>query len=305
MTLSTNFDGRNYVETYRQGRLVYVRNFKCASTFFSNVFESAGWNRILYSNIDWDQDHVFSHIREPIYRRSLGLVEWATACGLLEELVNDPRISQLLRTAPGLSDYMPYLDYFGSTAWKIDWIPLTGTVEQNIQITKKLLESHGVIIDDQQWIQPSNPSDPLQKQATQQLHQLLEYAMITDIEHLFTDNEYLHQYVRNAVLRHFYNSVRDATWPICPDIKDFYTLPLFIRKELAEVHCNNRVKISQDLTTVKIIQQLDSTEALPYKRRYGIDTFQALGPVLQDIELWTKILDRFNSNGNTWSEISW
>jgi hypothetical protein len=270
------------------------------------VLESVGWERILYSSIDWDQDHVFGHIREPIYRRSLGIIEWVTECGLLDDFVNDPRMSNLLRTVSVIDDHtVPYLDYFGPRAWKIDWIPLTGDFEQNIQQTKKLLESHGVVIDDCQWIQETNTSNPLQKQATLKMHQLMEYAMIADIDYLFTDNEYIKQYTDNAVFRHFYNSVRDTSWPQCPDLVEFYKLPEFIREELSRVHSNDRVEISKDLTTVNIVQPRVSAKTLPYETRSGLDTFQALGPVVKDIELWTTVLEKFNSSGNTWAEISW
>lgn len=306
MTLSLPGFPRNYIHTYRQGNLVYVRNLKCASTFFSNVFESASWQRILYSSINWEQDHVFGHIREPIYRRSLGIVERVTQCGLLEELINDPRMGNLLRTAPALDEHtIPYLDYFGPQGWKIDWIPLIGGVDQNILMTKKLLESHNVAIDNQLWIQETNTSDPLQKQATLKIHQLMEYAMIVDIEHLFTDNEYIRQYARNAVFQHFYNSVREDSWPQCPDIVDFYKLPEFIREELSRIHNNDWVEISKDLTAANIVRPRIYEEKLYYKNRPGLDTFQAIGPVLKDIELWTTVLEKFNSNGNTWAEISW
>lgn len=306
MTVSLPGFSRNYVHTYRQENLVYVKNFKCASTFFSNVFESVGWQRILYSSIDWDQDHVFGHIREPIYRRSLGIVERVTQCELLEELINDPRMSCLLRTASVLDEHtVPYLDFFGPQGWKIDWIPLIGGVDQNISMTKKLLESHDVVIDDRLWIQETNTSDPLQKQATLKMHKLMEYDMIRDIEHLFTDNEYIRQYASNAVFRHFYNSVRVDNWPQCPDVVEFYKLPEFIREELSRVHSNDWIEISKDLTTIKIVQPRVYTEKPYYKNRPGLDTFQALGPVLKDIELWITVLEKFNSDGNTWAEISW
>lgn len=306
MTLSLPGFLRNYIQTYRQGNLVYVRNLKCASTFFSNVFESSGWQRILYSSINWDQDHVFGHIREPIYRRSMGIVERVTMCKLLEELINDSRMSNLLCTASVLDEHtVPYLDYFGPQGWKIDWIPLIGGVDQNILMTKKLLESHNVVIDDQLWIQETNTSNPLKKQATLKMHQLMEYAIIVDIEHLFTDNEYLCQYASNAVFQRFYNSVRDANWPQCPDVVEFYKLPEFVREELSRVHRNDWVEISKDLTTVNIVQPRVYAEKSYYKNRPGLDTFQALGPVLKDIELWTTVLEKFNSSGNTWAEISW
>ena len=306
MTLSSPGILRNYIHTYRQGNLVYVRNLKCASTFFSNVFESVGWQRILYSSIDWEHDHVFGHIREPIYRRSLGIVERVTQCELLEELVNDPRMSNLLRTASVLDEHtISYLDYFGPQGWKIDWIPLIGGVDQNILMTKKLLGSHNVVIDDQLWIQETNTSDPLQKQATFKMHQLMVHTMIVDLEHLFTENEYLRQFASNAVFQYFYNSVREASWPQCPDVVDFYKLPESIREELSRVHSNDWVEISKDLTTVNIVQPRVYSEKLYYKNRPGLDTFQALGPVLKDIELWTTVLEKFNSGGNTWAEISW
>jgi hypothetical protein len=129
--------------------------------------------------------------------------------------------------------------------------------------------------------------------------------MIADSEHLFTDNEYLCQYASNAVFQRFYNSVRDASWPQCPDVVEFYKLPEPIREELSGVHSNDWVEISKDLTTVNIAQPRVDAEKSYYKNRPGLDTFQALGPVLKDIELWTTVLEKFNSSGNTWAEISW
>jgi len=313
LTKSNNFL-RNYIETYRQGHLVYVRNLKCASTFFTKSFRSAGWKQILFNEIDWNQDHVFGHIQDPLKRRCQGIVEYVKECGLDKELANDPRMINLLRWTAGLDSHsVAYLKYFGTQCWKIDWIPLISDAETNIAVTKKLLKSHSIVIADHLWSLDNHKNNEANQKSTDQLMQLMEYTIIDSIENLFVESIYFNQYIDNLIFRHHYNIVKDTLWPCCPKILDFHKLPLMIRKELATFHYNNRVQISEDLTTVKICRQMLSADKEKYytvneqRKHYSSSGILplTLDPLIEDIELWESILQCFNFNGSNWSEISW
>jgi len=58
----------------------------------------------------------------------------------------------------------------------------------------------------------------------------------------------------NIFLKKFYNNVKDPSWPECPDVDQFSTLPLEIRKELAAGHSLEQyLKISQDLESLEVV----------------------------------------------------
>ena len=121
--------------------LVYVRNLKCASTFFfENLLNVFDWERISYQNINWDTDHVFGHIIDPITRRHKAVAEFIDMRMLSEEFLKNQKLQQLLSVAPYLDRHgIPYTTTFKDKCYKIDWIPILDSNIGNITNTQKLL----------------------------------------------------------------------------------------------------------------------------------------------------------------------
>ena len=77
---------------WRCGNLVYYRNYKCATTFYLHIFKT--WEEITTHDIDWEKDHVFSYIRDPIERYRSGIAEFLFSLfrfniTLKDDIIND------------------------------------------------------------------------------------------------------------------------------------------------------------------------------------------------------------------------
>lgn len=65
----------------------------------------------------------------------------------------------------------------------------------------------------------------------------------------------------NEFFQNFYNDIKDPSWPQCPPVEQFNTLPLPIRQELIENHSLSKyLKIADNLESVSIIN-LDELRA--------------------------------------------
>lgn len=125
---------------------MYVRTLKCASSFFYNNFtQKFKWDIISFDSIDWSNDHVFSHIMDPLERRHKGVLEYIVMKGA-QDLVRDSKEFQnLIRHVPMLDDHsMSYHDTYGHLCWSIDWIPTTLGVNTTIALTERLLWKYNV-----------------------------------------------------------------------------------------------------------------------------------------------------------------
>ena len=126
--------------------LVYIGNFKVASTYFLHWLGMHGWKEIHMTDIDWNVDHVFSHIMDPLVRRHKGMAEFLNMFGLDDKLTNDSSLFYFLQA--------PYLDFhacpmsimFKDKVDAIDWIPIDVESIDYIALTKCLLDKHQVDI---------------------------------------------------------------------------------------------------------------------------------------------------------------
>jgi len=155
------------IEVCSCGPLVYVRTLKCASTFFYwNFTKTFGWHEIDYQDIDWDRQHVFGHLAEPITRRHKAVAEYIDMHSLGHEYLNNENLQQLLDETPTLDCHSaPYLDTFQTDAYRIDWIPLSDNNDDNIDITARLLRTYGV--DNVQWDRDFDHSASASKKAVE------------------------------------------------------------------------------------------------------------------------------------------
>ena len=49
-----------------------------------------------------------------------------------------------------------------------------------------------------------------------------------------------------------YNSIKDQSWPLCPALEDFHTLPLTIRKEIAETQSDS-CRVDSDFLKIELV----------------------------------------------------
>jgi hypothetical protein len=157
------------IPALRYNNLVYVRNLKCASTFFyENLLNVLGWKKTSYDDINWELDHVFGHLIDPVERRHKGVAEFIDMCGLTDKFVNDDQLQSLLRATPFLDRHaVSYTNIFKEKCYSIDWIPLVSSAHNdNILNTQKLLKYYGHNIAMADWdLTYVHPGDPLKKQA--------------------------------------------------------------------------------------------------------------------------------------------
>lgn len=141
------------IPTLRHGNLVYVRNLKCGSTFFyNNLLIAFGWEVINYDTINWQTDHVFGHLFDPIKRRHKGVAEFVDMCNLTDEFITDVNLQNLLSSTPFLDRHaVAYTDIFKEKSHQIDWIPLAYSNQENIKHTQALLNYHKLNVVDADW----------------------------------------------------------------------------------------------------------------------------------------------------------
>ena len=137
---------RHYIEAVRHKNLVYLRTLKCASTFFYRNFrENLMWQTIPWSNIDWENDHVFSHIMEPVKRRHKAVAQRLFMLGLCDQYINDSNLQECLEHSLMLDQHGEnYSTRYGTACNLIDWIPLQPDKRVNITLTEALLSESGV-----------------------------------------------------------------------------------------------------------------------------------------------------------------
>jgi hypothetical protein len=131
---------------YRRGRLVYAPVFKAASSYYTNLLEHNGWESILYTDVNWDHDHVFGFIMDPIKRYFKGLAQDLSGNIVNgEEFIeaNEERIVTdthfLLYSYHTLPISTTHADHY----YYIDWIPLDSDTHATVYL-EQLLEQHDI-----------------------------------------------------------------------------------------------------------------------------------------------------------------
>lgn len=166
------------------GHLVYVRNLKCASTFFwHNFLSTFGWQEIEWAHIDWQTQRVFGHVLDPLQRRIKGMAEYIHMSGLTEEFKKNQKFRQFIINIPVLDQHSAsYFDWFGTAAWHIDWIPIDPDHSKTVKYTDTLLEHYRIYTLDRWDYAWSHPGEPDKKHIEQLL--IAEEKNQTCPEHL-------------------------------------------------------------------------------------------------------------------------
>lgn len=142
-----NLKQRDSIQCLTNGPMVYVRNLKCASTFFGSSFKKCWrWEPIVWHNIDWETQHVFGHMLDPIERRFKGLAEYINMHGLNDLFCNNTDFQNFVKNVVCLDEHTSsYHNTFGNLVYHIDWIPISGyTHDQVIGFTERLMRHYGI-----------------------------------------------------------------------------------------------------------------------------------------------------------------
>ncbi len=136
---------KNYVQACSNGPLTYLRTLKNASSFFFNSLTgNFRWWPVAWSEIQWHETHVFSHIQDPLERRHKGILEHVMITGCEDLLHNDKNFQRFIRHVPCTDEHTVNLfEMYGSWCYSIDWIPLYPDPDMTVEITEKLLRVYG------------------------------------------------------------------------------------------------------------------------------------------------------------------
>lgn len=264
----------------RKGTVVYIRNLKCASTFFYQNFKAQGWTATDYYEIDWENDFVFSHIMDPIARRHKGLAEYICEVQMGHRYLNDPGLQNILTSCLFLDRHgIPYSQAFAGHCDHIHWIPLIYGQEQNVTVTQNLLNRQfGMDIRSEDWDfdhAHSTPEDDVKRLVEKQLQKQWDqnlYSVEQDLDYWWN---------------YLYNAVKDPSWPDAERAEDFYNLPRWIQKELFENFQSQALKFVDHGDRYKLL--LYPTSSLPNK------VTAAHVAILQaDIDLYNHVVKTFS-----------
>ena len=133
------------VHVYRYADLVYVATFKCASTYYTTLFQSNGWQRIYWSDIDWKNDHVFGFLIDPVTRYVKALAEdyINEENEQFSEFILRYLENMLPRSSLITFHSIPICLGLKSYAKHIDWIPIADGYHHH-SLLLNLLDSHNV-----------------------------------------------------------------------------------------------------------------------------------------------------------------
>lgn len=159
---------------YRKGPLVYIPTLKNACSYYRSVCLHNYWDQIEWKDIDWDHDHVFSFISDPITRYFKGLAQDVfniyfeedkqVFYEILKYSTRKFQDSTLVLTLHSLPLYTIYNDYVN----KIDWIPL---IQDSDRYFKILCDNYNISIDLNLESADENKSTPQQINFYKELYQ--------------------------------------------------------------------------------------------------------------------------------------
>jgi hypothetical protein len=116
---------------YSYNNVVYVPVFKCASTYYTQVFHKHNrWQKVKLTDVDWDTTKAVGLIMNPMTRRVKGIVEalvlsYSDNYSEILQLLEQENFCKLLSTITMLDAHsMPYTYMFGDLLNKVHWIPM-------------------------------------------------------------------------------------------------------------------------------------------------------------------------------------
>ena len=147
---------------YRRGKLVYAPVFKAASSYYTNLLEHNGWQAIKYIEVDWDNDHVFGFIMDPIKRYFKGLAQ-DLSHNIIDgkEFIEKNKESIVTDTQFLFFSYhtLPISITHADHYYAIDWIPIDNDSNATVYL-EELLAPYDIKLDIPDHIF-SHPSDSM------------------------------------------------------------------------------------------------------------------------------------------------
>ena len=205
------------MDAYRSGRLVYIPIPKIASSSFRYLFgETLVWQQTQVDQIDWDHDHVFSHIMDPMVRHAKGTAECVIQYDMLD-VVEDPKFQKLLATCVFDIHSYPIVQCIGAeNCQKIDWIPIDLVEVDGNTLTAKFLKHHGIDISAQDLPKLYTSTDSLlgdEKQALSvrilELHK--KYDVNNTLSYFYDRDIVLYNHVK-VTIRWWQDSWDQISW---------------------------------------------------------------------------------------------
>jgi hypothetical protein len=131
----------------RSGKLVYVDHPKCASTYYSSLLKSNGWQQIKFKDIDWASDQVFGFFMHPKIKHAKAVTEDLQSRHS-DNLDSILKLGESFFQDLGLFGWhsMPLWLRVGDHLYNITWIPLDGKISSD-ELLKKYLAHHGTSIE--------------------------------------------------------------------------------------------------------------------------------------------------------------
>jgi hypothetical protein len=167
------------MKVFRHKNLVYLPITKNASTSYTELFSNQlKWQTSYIDLIDWEKDHVFSHLLHPYTRHLKGI----TTCLMtyqLHDLVDNNNFLKLLGTAVFDLHSYPLTPALGENVYKIDWLLLDHSEVSGDYLTVKLLESYDIKITEND-IPKLNIKSQHEKALLDKINQIRDQNNLTD-----------------------------------------------------------------------------------------------------------------------------
>ena len=131
-------------ECYRSptSHLVYFAHRKCATCTYIALLTQLNWYPCKSTDIIWDNDLVFAHIKNPLVKHRKGIVEVVAAFDLIDLVMQQPDLQRLLVTADRFDVHTCTIQrFFGHNALKVKWIPIDTDLDHKKE-TVDLIETY-------------------------------------------------------------------------------------------------------------------------------------------------------------------
>jgi hypothetical protein len=137
--------------------LIWYQNTQAGTKYFRRHFARACYlKKVNFDDINWNTDHVFGHIIDPIERRHRSTAIWFKLNNLDNLLRTDNKFLAVLQGVYFHSDCEPISISAKDKINAINWIPLDVEQIDYIVETKKILNAHGIEIVFQPTVYPES-----------------------------------------------------------------------------------------------------------------------------------------------------
>lgn len=171
---------------------MYFVHSKCACSFYKQLFAKLYWQESTSVDIDWELDIVFSHIRDPLEKHRIGIIEWFyfnNAQQILENNATDTSFFLMLSRIAYLDHHsLSIYEHLGENSDLVNWIPIDQPEVDHTQHTINLIEQYSKISGDiKNWflkLPPKHASTGFKKNCYNKLMELpVDPLIIKSIEY--------------------------------------------------------------------------------------------------------------------------